>query len=178
MVLQAGLGQCCECMGSSHTPHHQPHITARRLSPSLDAIPHCPLLSSEADAMKKSHAFISSTGTNYKSEPVGKQVFSPTTLSPPGFILTGTAMQMTWQPPFSRPRGSPGAPLRRRQPGSMAAQGEAALSGLCMWYTSLSSSSGTCSTARPAQLMRPAHTHEEGGSAILCRPPPPGLTSQ
>lgn len=110
MVLQAGLGQCCECMGSSHTPHHQPHITARRLSPSLDAIPHCPLLSSEADTMKKSHAFISSTGTNYKSEPVGKQVFSPTTLSPPGFILTGRAMQMTWQPPFSRPRGQPRRP--------------------------------------------------------------------
>lgn len=100
----------------------------------------------------------------------------PPTLSPRGFLLTGRAVRLTWRPPSSRPRGQPRRPAEARQPGSMAAQGEAALSGLCMWYTSLSSSSGTCSTARPAQLRRRPSCG--GRQRHLVPPATPGLTSQ
>lgn len=58
------------------------------------------------------------------------------------------------EPSSSRGQDDPSAPRAGRGPAAGkagrrrgAAQGEAGLSGLCMWYTSLSSSSGTCGRA-------------------------------
>lgn len=130
------------------------------------------------------HVFILFTGTNYKTEPAGQGSgeqgdFSGHPLSPQGQGGGATPAAGRWRPPSSRCWRSPATPLRW-QPQKPVAHGEAGLSGLCMWYTSLSSSSGTCGAMQPPQLRRRPSC--DGRQRHLVPPSPPattpGLTSQ